>query len=74
MNPLIKIMAGQAVKNTPGMEMIERFNQFRRGWTKDSAQTQINEMLRSGQITQQQLEQAKQMAEQFRTLFYGNQP
>lgn len=47
--------------------MMAQFNQFKRTFKGDPQQT-INEMLRNGQINQTQVEQAKQMAEQFRSI------
>lgn len=69
MNPLISMMARQAVGNMPQTQMIQQFQQFRKSWTPEAAQQQINQMLQSGQINQQQLEQAKAMAQQMQGLF-----
>ena len=68
-NPLISMMAKQAVGNMPQTQMIQQFQQFRKGWTPDAAQQQINQLLQSGRINQQQLEQAKAMAQQMQGLF-----
>ena len=69
MNPLAQIMGKQAIGNLPQMQMIQQFQQFRKMWNPQTAQAKINEMLQSGQINAQQLEQAKQMASQMRGLF-----
>ena len=69
MNPLAQIMGKQAMGNLPHMQMIQQFQQFRKMWNPHAAQAKINEMLQSGQINAQQLEQAKQMASQMRGLF-----
>lgn len=69
MNPLINLMAMQANSNMPGMQMINQIREFARQWTPQSAQAKLNEMLQSGQINGQQLEQAKQMAQQMQGLF-----
>lgn len=69
MNPLAQIMGKQAMGNLPQMQMIQQFQQFRKMWNPQTAQAKINEMLQSGQINAQQLEQAKQMASQMRGLF-----
>ena len=66
MNPLAQIMGKQAIGNLPQMQMIQQFQQFRQMWNPQTAQSKINEMLQSGQINAQQLEQAKQMASQMR--------
>ena len=55
----------------PGMQMLQQFRQFRQMWSPQSAQQKINEMLQSGQINAQQLEQAKQIAEQMQGFFKG---
>ena len=70
-NPLIGLMAKQANAQMPGMQMLQKFRQFRQMWSPQSAQQKINEMLQSGQINAQQLEQAKQIAEQMQGFFKG---
>ena len=69
MNPLAQIMGKQAMGNMPQMQIIQQFKQFRQMWNPQTAQAKINEMLQSGQINAQQLEQAKQMANQMQRLF-----
>ena len=68
-NPLIGMMAQHAVSNMPQSQMLQKFQQFRKGWTPEAAQQQINQMLQSGKINRQQLEQAKAMAQQMQGLF-----
>ena len=69
-NPLIGIAARQANSQTPGFQMlIQKFKEFKKMWTPQSARQKINDMLQNGQINGQQLEQAKQMAEQMHGLF-----
>lgn len=70
-NPLIGMMAKQANAQIPGMQMLQQFRQFRQMWSPQAAQQKINEMLQSGQINAQQLEQAKQIAEQMQGFFKG---
>ena len=55
-NPLIGMMARHAVGNMPQTQMLQQFQQFRKGWTPESAQQQINQLLQSGRINQQQYE------------------
>lgn len=69
MNPLIGMMAKQAMGNMPQAQMLKQFEQFRRMWTPQAAQQKINEMLQAGQINAQQLEQAKMMAQQMKEAF-----
>lgn len=68
-NPLINIAARQANAGIPGMQMLQQFNEFKKAWSPQAAQQKINEMLQSGQINAQQLEQAKQMAQQMQGFF-----
>lgn len=69
MNPLAQIAGRQAANNLPMGQMIQKFMEFKKQWTPETAQAKINEMLENGQINAQQLEQAKQMANQMRGLF-----
>lgn len=68
MNPLAQIMGRQAMSNMPQVQIIQKFRQFRQAWNPRTAQAKINEMLQSGQINAEQLEQAKQMAAQMENL------
>ena len=65
MNPLIEMMARQANGNNPMMGMMTRFAEFRKQWTPQTARAKIDEMVRTGQVSPQQVEQARQMAEKF---------
>lgn len=69
MNPLIGMMARQAMGNIPQAQMLRQFTQFKQMWTPQAAQQKINEMLQTGQINAQQLEQAKMMAQQMLEAF-----
>lgn len=69
MNPLAQIVGKQAAGNLPVMQWAQQFQQFRQQWTPEAAQSKINEMLKSGQINAQQLEQAKAMASQMQGFF-----
>lgn len=61
MNSLFNSMMG----NTPIANLISQYQNFRNTF-KGDPQQKIQEMLNSGQITQQQLNQAQNMATQFR--------
>lgn len=65
MNPLIEMMAKNANDSIPVMGMLSRFKEFKKQWTPQTAKAKIDEMLESGQVSRQQYEQAKQMAEKF---------
>lgn len=47
--------------------MMAQFNQFKQTFKGDPQET-INKMLQNGQINQTQIDQAKQMAQQFRSM------
>ena len=47
------------------MQMISAFNNFRRGMTNDGARQQVQELIRSGQISQQELNQLQRDASDF---------
>lgn len=68
-NPLIGIAAKQANSRMPGMQMIQQFKEFRKSWSPQGAKRKLDEMLQSGQINGEQLEQAKQMAQQMQGFF-----
>ncbi len=65
-NPIFNTM----MKNTPlgGMQnLIQQYKQFRQTFQGDPQQ-KIQEMLSSGQITQEQVNQARSMATEFQKL------
>lgn len=63
-NPLFN----QINQNSP-MSMVQRFNQFRQQMQGVNPQSMVMDMLRSGKINQQQLNQAQQMAQQMQSVF-----
>lgn len=50
------------------MQTLQQFQQFKQNF-KGNPQEQVQQMLKSGRITQQQYEQAVQMANQLKQLF-----
>lgn len=64
MNPLYNEM-----QNNNG-NMLQRFQQFRQNFHGDPQQ-QVQQLLNSGRVSQQQYNQAVQMAQQFQRLFGG---
>lgn len=64
MNPLFNAMGGNAPIPGNMGQMIQAFQQFKSQFSGDPKQT-IQNMLNSGQLTQDQLNQAQQMAKQF---------
>ena len=66
-NPLFQ-MFGNAMQNTPFgnmMNMVSQFNQFRNQFQGDPRQ-QVQELLNSGKMSQDQFNSLQQMAMQFR--------
>lgn len=59
-NPIFNTM----MQNTPMGNLISQYKQFRQTFNGDPQQ-KIQEMLNSGQITQAQVDQARNMATQF---------
>lgn len=57
----------QLNQNSP-MSMVQQFNQFRQQMQGVNPQNMVMDMLRSGKINQQQLNQAQQMAQQMQYL------
>lgn len=52
------------------MDFMQRFNQFRQTITGDPRQ-QVQQLLNSGKITQQEYDQAVRMAQQFQRMLGG---
>ena len=69
-NPLFKTLGGN---NTPtgngAVDFIQQFNTFRQQMQGKNPNEEINKLLQSGKISQQQLNQAQQMAYQMRNIF-----
>lgn len=64
MNPLYNEM-----QNNNG-NMLQRFQQFRQNF-HGNPQQQVQQLLNSGKVSQQQYNQAVQMAQQFQRMFGG---
>lgn len=62
-NPIFNTM----MQNTPMGKMVSQYQQFRNTF-KGDPQQKIQEMLSTGQITQQQVDQARSMATQFKSM------
>lgn len=65
-NPLFGMMQQQ----TPLNGLLQRFNQFRQMFRGDPQQ-QVQQLLNSGKVSQQQYNQAVQMAQQFQRMMSG---
>lgn len=63
-NPLFQQMTGAA---NPMTQILQRFNSFKQTFRGDPRQ-QIQQMLNSGQVSQEQYNRAVQMAQQLQSL------
>ena len=64
-NPIFNALGG----NIPSNNMLAQFQQFRKQMQGTNPHEEINKLLQSGAISQQQLNQAQQMAQQFQSMF-----
>lgn len=64
-NPIFDAMGG----NMPGNNILAQFQQFRKQMQGKNPHEEINKLLQSGAISQGQLNEAQQMAQQFQAMF-----
>ena len=65
-NPIFNALGGNMM---PGNNMLAQFQQFRQRMQGVNPHEEINKLLQSGAISQQELNQAQQMAQQFQSMF-----
>lgn len=68
-NPILQAMGKIAMPNSP-MNVVQQFMQFKQQMQGKDPQKIVEQMLADGQMSQQQFEQLKQQAEQFKGIFY----
>lgn len=68
-NPILQAMGKSAMPNNH-MAMIQQFMQFKQQMQGQDPQKIVEQMLADGRMSQQQFEQLKQQAEQFKGIFY----
>ena len=66
-NPLFNALGGGMPQGNGPMQMIQQFMQFKLNF-KGDPKADVQKLLQSGQISQQQLNQVQQMAGQFQNL------
>ena len=66
-NPLFNALGGGIPQGNGPMQMIQQFMQFKQNF-KGNPKAEVEKMLQSGKISQQQLNQVQQMAGQFQNL------
>ena len=69
-NPLFNALGGGMPQGNEPMQMIQQFVQFRQNF-KGDPKAEVEKMLQSGKISQQQLNQVQQMAGQFQHMLKG---
>lgn len=70
-NPLFKAFGGGIPMGGNGpMQMMQQFVQFKQNF-KGDPKAEVQKMLQSGRISQTQLNQAQQMAQQFQRMLEG---
>jgi hypothetical protein len=69
-NPLFNALGGGMPQGNGPMQMIQQFMQFKQSF-KGDPKAEVEKMLQSGRISQQQLNQVQQMAGQFQHMLKG---
>lgn len=69
-NPLFNALGGGMPQGNGTMQMMQQFMQFKQNY-KGNPKEEVQKMLQSGKISQQQLNQVQQMAGQFQNLLKG---
>ena len=72
-NPIFNAIKQQSLNNSPFgnfMGMLSKFNQFKATFNGDPRQ-QVQQLIDSGKMSQEQFEQFSGMAKQFQTMFNG---
>lgn len=69
-NPLFNMLGGGMPQN-PMNKMIQDYKKFRQEMQGKNPREEINEMLQSGKLNQNQLNQIQQKAQQMQGLFKG---
>ena len=69
-NPLFNALGGGMPQGSGPMQMIQQFMQFKQNF-KGDPKAEVEKMLQSGRISQQQLNQVQQMAGQFQHMLKG---
>lgn len=66
-NPLFNALGGGMPQGNGPMQMMQQFMQFKQNF-KGDPKAEVEKMLQSGKISQQQLNQVQQMAGRFQNL------
>lgn len=63
-NPMMQMLSGRARPNNP-LAMVAEFRKFAAGMTPQKAEAEINRLLSSGQMSQEQFAQLQEQAKAF---------
>lgn len=68
-NPFMAVLGGGQMSGPMGnfAQMVQQFNQFKANF-KGDPKAEVEKLMQSGKLTQQQLNQLQQMAKQFQSL------
>lgn len=66
-NPLFNVLGGGMPQGNGPMQIVQQFMQFKQNF-KGDPKAEVQKMLQSGRISQQQLNQIQQMAGQFQNM------
>ena len=69
-NSLFNVLGGGIPQGNGPMQMMQQFMQFKQNF-KGDPKAEVQKMLQSGRISQQQLNQVQQMAGQFQHMLKG---
>lgn len=67
-NPLFNALGGGMPQGNNPMQMMQQFQKFMQDMKGKNPQEEVNKLLQSGRVSQAQLNQAQQMATQFKTM------
>lgn len=70
-NPLFSALGGGIPQGNNPMNMMQQFQKFMNEMKGKSPNEEINKLLQSGKVNQQQLNQVQQMAQQMQGIFKG---
>ena len=70
-NLLYNMFGRNAMPGNVPMDIMQQFQQFKQQMQGKDPVSEINKLLQSGQISQQQLNQAQQMAQQMQNVLKG---
>lgn len=70
-NPLFSALGGGMTQGNNPMNMMQQFQKFMEEMKGKNPNEELNKLLQSGKLNQQQLNQAQQMAQQMQGIFKG---